>query len=73
MKKNTYCVTVELGKVNYGVKAKSEEDAIFLANKKAWKIKKKDAIALTIPKIIKIDGKDYRAPPTKVFMKGASS
>jgi len=71
-KNNIYCVTVDLGKVNYSIKAKSEEDAICLANEKAWLNKKRGSCGLTIPKVVQINGKDYIAPPAKVVLAGAA-
>jgi hypothetical protein len=62
-KDNCWLVHVNLGEVGLAINAPSKEEAIKTANELAHKKVTAGTCSFTIPKIVRINGEPYRAPP----------
>jgi hypothetical protein len=67
---NNWLVYVNLGEVGLAIKASSKEEAIEIANERAHKMVTGGTCSFTIPKIVKINGEPYRAPPAIIRVAG---
>jgi hypothetical protein len=69
-KDNAWLIHVNLGEVGLIIEASSKEEAIKIANERTHKMVTTGTCSFTIPKIMRIDGKPYQAPPATIRITG---
>jgi hypothetical protein len=66
MKKQTFLIHVDMGEVGRCIKATSKEEAIRIATDWATRIVTKKTCSHIQPRVIRVEGEPYEAPPLRV-------
>jgi hypothetical protein len=67
---NNWLVHVNLGEVGLIIDAPSKEEAVRIVNERAHKMVTCGTCSFMIPKIVRINGEPYRAPPAIIRVAG---
>jgi hypothetical protein len=64
--KSGWLIHVKLGEVGFAIDAPTKDEAIRIALERAWAMVSRGACSINIPKIIRVNGESYQAPPDSV-------
>jgi hypothetical protein len=66
MSRTDHLVHVNMGEIGWIIDAPTEEEAIRIATVRASKIVTQDTVSHIHPRVVRINGKPYEAPPLTV-------